>query len=48
MPLQISEKVMALAAQALRGKGLRVRCEMCPPREARWGREMTVKEALSC
>lgn len=39
---------VARAAQILRDRGLRVRCEMCPPREARWGREMTVKEALSC
>ena len=39
---------VALAAQGLREKGLRVRCEGAEPRGVRWGRKMTVKEALSC
>lgn len=39
---------VAQAAQALRARGLRVRCEQSAPREVCWGRRMTVKEALSC
>lgn len=40
--------LVARAAQGLRDKGLRVRCEGAEPRGVRWGRKMTVKEALSC